>query len=125
MPSVGSTSPNESVRSWVLKFGRVIDRGLRRRRPRHESSRITVARLRHFQPTTCRSVREARPTRPEGVVTAALVVEGDAARLIAFWRDRETLDAYLAGVDVPRGVELMRKVGCEPEWRIVETLELG
>ena len=70
-------------------------------------------------------MREARPTRPEGVVTAALLVEGEAVQLIAFWRDRETLDAYLATVDVPRGVELMRKVGCEPDWRIVETLELG
>ena len=70
-------------------------------------------------------MREARPTRPEGVVAAALLVEGGVARLIAFWRDRDTLDAYLATVDVPRGVELMRKVGCEPEWRIVEALELG
>ena len=70
-------------------------------------------------------MHEARPTRPEGVVTAALLVEGEAVRLVAFWRDRETLDAYLATVDVPRGVELMRKVGCEPDWRIVEALELG
>jgi len=36
---------------------------------------------------------EARPTRPEGVVTAALHVEGDQARLVAYWRDRATLDA--------------------------------
>jgi hypothetical protein len=70
-------------------------------------------------------MREARPTRPEGVLTAALVAEGDAVSLIAFWRDRATLDAYLATTDVPRGVELMRKVGCEPEWKVVETLELG
>ena len=70
-------------------------------------------------------MREARPTRPEGVVTAALLVEGEAVQLVAFWRDRETLNAYLATVDVPRGVELMRKVGCEPEWRIVEAMELG
>ena len=68
---------------------------------------------------------EARPTRPEGVLTAALHREGDAVQLIAYWRDRETLDAYLATVDVPRGVELMRKVGCEPEWRVVDVLELG
>jgi Tfp pilus assembly protein PilN len=68
---------------------------------------------------------EARPTRPEGVVTAALQVEGDAVQLVAYWRDRETLDAYLATVDVPRGVELMRKVGCEPDWRVVDVLELG
>jgi quinol monooxygenase YgiN len=68
---------------------------------------------------------EARPTRPEGVVTAALHVEGDDVRLVAYWRDRETLDAYLATADVPRGVELMRKVGCEPEWRVVEVLDFG
>jgi len=68
---------------------------------------------------------EARPTRPEGVVTAALHVEGEDVQLIAYWRDRETLDAYLATVDVPRGVELMRKVGVEPKWRVVEVLDLG
>jgi len=27
-------------------------------------------------------------------------------------------------VDVPRGVELMRKVGVEPEWRVIDVLEL-
>jgi len=70
-------------------------------------------------------MREALPTRPEGVVTAALLVEGEAVRLIAFWRDRDTLDRYLATVDVPRGVELMRKAGVEPEWRIVDVMELG
>lgn len=68
---------------------------------------------------------EARPTRPEGVVAAALHVEGDGVQLVAYWRDRETLDAYLATADVPRGVELMRKVGCEPEWRVVEVLDFG
>jgi hypothetical protein len=70
-------------------------------------------------------MREARPTRPEGVLTAALEVEGEAVRLVAYWRDRATLDAYLATVEVPRGVELMRKVGVEPEWRVVEVLDLG
>jgi len=68
---------------------------------------------------------EARPTRPEGVVTAALQVEGEAVQLIAYWCDRETFDAYLETVDVPRGVELMRKVGVEPDWRVVDVLELG
>jgi Tfp pilus assembly protein PilN len=71
------------------------------------------------------SMRKALPTRPEGVVTAALLVEGEAIQLIAFWRDRETFDAYLATVDVPRGVELMRGVGVEPEWRVVDVLELA
>jgi hypothetical protein len=35
------------------------------------------------------------------------------------------LDAYLATVDVPRGTELMRKVGVQPEMRVVDVLELG
>ena len=34
-------------------------------------------------------------------------------------------DAYLATVDLPRGVELMRRVGVEPERRVVEVLEFG
>ena len=70
-------------------------------------------------------MRQARPTRPEGVLTAALEVEGEAVRLVAYWRDRTTLEAYLETTDVPRGVELMRKVGVEPEWRVVDVLELG
>jgi len=70
-------------------------------------------------------MREARPTRPAGVVTAALLVEGDAVQLVAFWQDRDTLDRYLATVEVPRGVELMRKAGVDPAWRIVDAYELG
>ena len=46
---------------------------------------------------------EARPTRPEGVEVATLLVDGESAQLVAIWRDRETLDAYLATADVPRG----------------------
>jgi quinol monooxygenase YgiN len=68
---------------------------------------------------------EHRPTRPEGVVTAMLLVDGEDVRLVAVWRDRETLDAYLATGAVPRGTELMRKVGVEPEMRVVDVLELG
>jgi hypothetical protein len=70
-------------------------------------------------------MREARPTRPAGVVTAALLVADGTAQLIAFWKDRDALDRYLGTVDVPRGAELMRKVGAEPELRVVETLEFG
>ena len=70
-------------------------------------------------------MREARPTRPEGVVTAALHVEDGDVQLVAYWRDRATLEAYLATADVPRGVELMRKVGVEPTFRVVDVLELG
>ena len=38
---------------------------------------------------------------------------------------RRCRHAYLATADVPRGVELMRKVGVEPAWRVVDVLELG
>jgi quinol monooxygenase YgiN len=70
-------------------------------------------------------MEEGRPTRPEGVLTAALLVDGDLVRLVAFWRDRETLEDYLATAAVPRGTELMRKVGVEPELRIVDVLDFG
>ena len=70
-------------------------------------------------------MQEHRPTRPEGVLTAALLADGEDVRLVAVWRDRETLDAYLASGAVPRGIELMRKVGVEPEMSIVDVLELG
>ena len=72
-----------------------------------------------------RLMDEARPTRPVGVVTALLEYENGHGRLLAVWRDRETLDRYLAEADVPRGTELMRKVGLEPEVRIFDVLELG
>ncbi len=68
---------------------------------------------------------EARPTRPAGVEIATLLVDGDSVQLVAVWRDRETLDAYLATADVPRGTELMRKVGVEPTMRVVDVLDLG
>lgn len=68
---------------------------------------------------------EARPTRPGGVETAALLVEGESVQLVAVWRDRATLDAYLATAEVPRGTELMRKVGVEPTFRVVDVLDLG
>jgi quinol monooxygenase YgiN len=70
-------------------------------------------------------MEEHRPTRPEGVVTAALLVDGEAVRLVAVWRDRETLQEYLDSGAVARGTELMRKVGVEPELRIVDVLDLG
>jgi len=70
-------------------------------------------------------MQEGRATRPAGVITAALLVDGDLVRLVAFWGDRDTLDRYLSVAPVPRSPELMRKVGVEPEVRIVEVLELG
>ena len=70
-------------------------------------------------------MEEHRPTRPEGVVTAALLVDGEDVRLVAVWRDRETLQEYLDSGAVPRGTELMRKVGVEPELSIVDVLDFG
>ena len=70
-------------------------------------------------------MQEHRPTRPAGVLTAALLVDGDDVRLIAIWQDRATLQEYLDSGTVPRGTELMRKVGVEPELRVADVLELG
>jgi hypothetical protein len=70
-------------------------------------------------------MQEGRPTRPGGVRTAVLLVDGELVQLVAVWQDRETLEAYLAEAPVPRGTELMRKVGVEPELRVVDVLELG
>ena len=72
-----------------------------------------------------RLMEEGRATRPARVLTASLLYEDGVGTLIAYWKDRESLDAYLAATDVPRGTELMRKVGVEPEMRIVDVLDLG
>jgi hypothetical protein len=68
---------------------------------------------------------EGRSTRPAGVVTASLEHSDGVGRLVAIWRDAETLDRYLAEAPVPRGVELMRKVGLEPRVERFDVLELG
>ncbi len=72
-----------------------------------------------------RLMEEARPTRPAGVVKALLEFSDGRGRLVAVWIDRETLDRYLAEAPVPRGTELMRKIGLEPEVRTFDVLELG
>ena len=72
-----------------------------------------------------RLMEEGRATRPEGVVTALLEYVDGHGRLLAVWRDAGTLDRYLAEAEVPRGVELMRKIGLEPEIRRFEVLDLG
>jgi hypothetical protein len=68
---------------------------------------------------------EGRPTRPAGVLTALLEVHEGRGRLVAVWKNGETLDRYLAEAPVPRGLELMRKVGLEPEVTRFDILELG
>ena len=72
-----------------------------------------------------RLMDEARPTRPAGVVTALLELDAGRGRLVAIWQDPETLDRYLAEDAVPRGTELMREIGLEPEVRRFDVLELG
>jgi hypothetical protein len=46
-------------------------------------------------------MQEGRPTRPAGVLTATLLVEGEDVKLVAIWRDRERLEACLAVAPVP------------------------
>jgi hypothetical protein len=72
-----------------------------------------------------RLMEEGRATRPEGVLAATLEFHDGRGRLVAVWRDRETLDRYLAEADVPRGTELMRKIGLEPEVRRFDVLDFG
>jgi hypothetical protein len=72
-----------------------------------------------------RSMDEGRLTRPAGVVTATLLYDGSVGRLVAVWASREVLEAYLAETAVPRGLELMRKVGAEPSLTVVDVLEHG
>jgi hypothetical protein len=70
-------------------------------------------------------MQEHRPTRPAGVLTAMLLVDGEDVKLVAVWQDRETCQDYLDSGVVPRGTEMMRKVGAEPALRVVDVLELG
>lgn len=70
-----------------------------------------------------RLMDEGRPTRPTGVVTATLLYDGSRGRLVAVWQSRAALETYLAETDVPRGLELMRKVGAEPSMTVVDVLE--
>ncbi len=70
-----------------------------------------------------RLLDEGRPPRPAGVVTATLLFDGSRGRLVAVWKSRDALERYLATGAVPRGEELMRKVGAEPTMTIVDVLE--
>jgi hypothetical protein len=72
-----------------------------------------------------RLMEEGRATRPEGVVTALLEYVDGHGRLIAVWRDAETLERYLAEAEAPRGMELMRKIGLEPKVCRFDVLDLG
>lgn len=72
-----------------------------------------------------RLMQQARPTRPDGVLSASLEFRDGRGRLVAVWKDRDTLDRYLSEAPVPRGTELMRKIGLEPEVETFDILEFG
>jgi hypothetical protein len=72
-----------------------------------------------------RLMQDGRETRPAGVITAALEFRKGHGRLVAIWKDRDTLDRYLSQAEVPRGTELMRQVGLEPHVKTFDVLELG
>jgi hypothetical protein len=72
-----------------------------------------------------RLMAEGRSARPAVVRTAMLVYEDGIARIVAVWPSKDALDRYLSVTAVPRGTELMRAVGAEPTFSVVEVLELG
>jgi hypothetical protein len=70
-------------------------------------------------------MEEARPTRPAGVLQASLEFADGHGRLVAIWKDAGTLDRYLEEAPAPRGTELMREIGLEPEVKRFDVLQLG
>lgn len=72
-----------------------------------------------------RLMEQARPTRPDGVLAASLEFHAGRGRLVAVWKDHDTLDRYLSQAPVPRGTELMRKLGLDPDVTTFDILEFG
>lgn len=70
-------------------------------------------------------MKSGRADRPDGVLTAMLLVEDGIARLVAVWTDQDKLDRYLSMASVPRGTELFRSVGAEPTLKVAPVAELG
>jgi hypothetical protein len=91
----------------------------------HAGISFTAPMTREQAERLARLMAEARSTRPAGVLTASLEHDGSVGRLVAIWRDTDTLDRYLAEAPVPRGTELMRQIGLEPEVERFDVLELG
>jgi hypothetical protein len=91
-----------------------------------KAAAIFEARMTRDQAThLAQLISDAKPRRPPGVIDVRLYVEGDIGRLVSLWESREALEAYLAVADVPRGTELMRAAGLEPEVRIADVPEAG
>ena len=59
------------------------------------------------------------------MTTVSFLYDGDRGRLVAYWKSRDALEQYVADTEVPRGRELMRKVGVEPTMSIFDVLEFG
>jgi hypothetical protein len=72
-----------------------------------------------------RLMQETKPTRPAAVISASLEYRKGRGRIVAIWKDRDSLDRYLSEAQIPRGTELMRKVGLEPQVKTFDVLELG
>ena len=70
-----------------------------------------------------RLMDEGRATRPADVLVATLLYDGVLARLVAVWNSRDALDRYLATTSMPRGQELMRKVGVDPRVTFLDVLD--
>jgi len=70
-----------------------------------------------------RLMDEGRATRPADVLVATLLYDGVLARLVAVWNSRDALDRYLATTSMPRGPELMRKVGVDPRVTFLDVLD--
>jgi hypothetical protein len=65
-------------------------------------------------------MQQHRDTRPQEVVLAALHVDGSEVALVAYWRSRAALEAYLATGETPRGTALMLEVGVASAMRVVD-----
>jgi alkylation response protein AidB-like acyl-CoA dehydrogenase len=65
-------------------------------------------------------MREHIDIRSPAVVLAALHVDGEDVALVAYWESRAAFDAYLASVEVPGGIQIMRDAGVEPTVRVVD-----
>ena len=62
--------------------------------------------------------RKSRLSSPQPFSTTC-----ERGRLVAVWTSHAELEQYIAEVEVPRGRELMRKVGVEPTMTVVDVLE--
>jgi hypothetical protein len=72
-----------------------------------------------------RLMEEAWPTRPAGVLTASLEFRDGHGAWSPSGRTARRSTTTSRMPPLPRGTELMQKIGVEPEARTFEILELG